>query len=389
MSRELWLDPIFGVSGDMLLGALFGLGVEPDLVIAELEKLGLEGWSISATTARRCGVVANRAEVTTEDSSHARHWATIDALLATVDLPASVTAGARSTFRSLGEIEAAQHGVTIDEVHFHEVGAVDAILDITGAWLCWHILGEPTVSFGPVGLGHGTVNAAHGELPLPAPATAALLIGVPVRTMDAASETVTPTGAALLTTMASRRGSMPSGVIEVMARGAGGRDPAGYPNVVSAYLIETATAPIDGGEMDELAESKLVLATNIDDATGEQIAYTIEQLLIAGADDAWANPIIMKKGRPAVELCALSSPATAASLRTIMMRETGSLGVRQTSTTRFAAHRTTREVTVDGFTVHIKVGPYGSKPEYDDLVAVAKATGRPLREIAAEAVLSL
>ncbi len=385
MSRELWFDPTFGVSGDMLLGAFFGLGVDPDEVVAALETLGIEHWSITAGTTRRCGVVASRAEVASEATSHGRHWSTIDALLADAGLPTSVEAGARSTFRRLGEIEAAQHGVPIDEIHFHEVGAVDAILDITGAWLCWHILGEPTVSFGPVGLGYGTVSAAHGELPLPAPATAALLVGVPVRAMDVASETVTPTGAALLTTMATRTGMMPSGVIEVIARGAGGRDPESYPNVVSAYLIETTTGTSND---DTVAESKLVLATNIDDATGEQIAHTIELLLAAGADDAWANPIVMKKGRPAVELCVLASPADALSLQTIMMRETGSLGVRHTQTTRFAVRRTTREVTIEGLTVRIKTGPYGEKPEHDDLVAVANVTGRSLRDIAAEALTS-
>ncbi len=387
MTTELWFDPTFGVSGDMLIGAFFGLGVDPDEVVAALATLGLEDWSITAGITRRCGVVASRAEVTSKTSSHGRHWSSIDKLLAEAmlgdpGLPESVVTGARSTFRRLGEIEAAQHGVPIDEIHFHEVGAVDAILDITGAWLCWHLLGEPMVSFGPVGLGYGTVSAAHGELPIPAPATAALLQGCEIRSMDVASETVTPTGAALLTTMATRSGLMPSGVIESIARGAGGRDPEGYPNVVSAYLIASTT---EAAAEDNIIESKLVLATNIDDATGEQIAHTIELLLAAGADDAWANPIVMKKGRPAVELCALTSPSDAQSLQTIMMKETGSLGVRCTPTTRHAAHRTTREVNIDGFAVRIKVGPFGEKPEHDDLVAVAKATGRSLRDIATEA----
>ncbi|MEZ5340106.1 MAG: LarC family nickel insertion protein [Acidimicrobiales bacterium] len=334
--------------------------------------------------------MATRALVVTQPSHHGRTWTTIDRLLGDADLPASVSAGARATFRRLGDIEAAQHGVSIDDIHFHEVGAIDAILDITGAWLGWHLLGEPTVSCGPIGIGYGTVTAAHGELPLPAPATAALLVGAPIRSMDVEGETVTPTGAAILTTMATRWGPMPSGTVRALARGAGGRDPGTYPNVVTAYLIDgqasAETASDASSPPNSITESKVVVATNIDDAPGELIAFTIERLLSAGADDAWANPIVMKKGRPAVELCALVAPEAATEIGHLILRETGSLGFRVTPTARTALERSIVEVHVEGHAIQIKVGPHGAKAEHDDLARASAATGRSIRDLAAAAL---
>lgn len=390
----LWLDPSFGASGDMLLGALVGLGADPVAVRAGLAALPVDGWSITVDEVVRCGLVATRVEVHLDDADHdadhehheheahhvhGRAWSEIDAMLAGAELPPPVRDGSRRTFRLLGEIEAAAHRVTIDDVQFHEVGAVDAIVDIVGAWIALDLLGIDRVVCGPVGLGHGTVRGAHGILPLPAPATASLLAGAPVRPIDVAMETCTPTGAALLATVGSW-GPMPSGTLRVTARGAGGRDPASHPNVVTAHLVDDpAPSAATSGVV-----TAVVLTTNLDDVTPEVLAHTAQRLLDAGADDVWVTPITMKKSRPAFELSVLTSPDRGDALRALISTETGTLGIRESVVSKHVAERHADTIDVDGHMIRVKVGPHGAKPEHDDLAALAARTGRPVRELAAE-----
>lgn len=385
MSRTIWIDPGFGASGDMLLGALLGLGAELDQITRGLARLGFDGWSVEQETVLRCGLSSTRAVVNAPPSAHHRSWATIDQLISDASLPDRVANGARATFRRLGEVEAAQHGVAIDEVHFHEVGAVDAIVDIVGVWLALDQLDVVNVLVGPVGLGHGSVRAAHGILPLPAPATVALLTGAPIRSLDIELETCTPTGAALLSTLGVW-GPLPDGVLVKSARGAGGRDPETHPNVVTTIVLETAlleTAAEAEGEVEPVRS--VILSTNLDDTTPEVLGHTMQRLLESGADDAWVTPITMKKNRPAHELNVLASPEHADQLRRLMVVETGTLGVRVTPTTKHPLTRRTEEVIVRGGTVRIKVGPHSAKPEHDDLVALSASTGIPIRLLADEA----
>lgn len=300
-------------------------------------------------------------------------------MLAAAALAPTVRDGSRRTFRLLGEIEAAAHRVTIDEVHFHEVGAVDAIVDIVGAWLALDLLGVERVVCGPVGIGHGTVRGAHGVLPLPAPATASLLVGAPVRPIDVAMETCTPTGAALLATIGSW-GQMPAGTLRATARGAGGRDPNSHPNVVTAHLLDEPTrAAATSGVV-----TAVVLTTNLDDVTPEVLAHATQRLLDTGADDVWVTPITMKKSRPAFELSVLTSPERSDALRALISAETGTLGIRESVVSKHVAERHTDTIDVDGHTVRVKVGPHGAKPEHDDLAALAASSGRPVRDLAAE-----
>lgn len=390
--RRLWLDPSFGASGDMLLGALLGLGPDPgaalDAVLADLATLAVDGWSVTMEPVVRAGIDATQAVVTTAEGDHAhRAWSTIDALLADAPLPPMVADGARRTFECLGRAEAAIHRVDLDEVHFHEVGAVDAIVDIVGVWSALHHLDIGDVTAGPIGLGHGHVTAAHGRLPTPAPATAAILRGAPVHSLDVAMETVTPTGAALLATMCSTWGPIPSGRLGPVARGAGGRDPDGHPNIITALTVEVsadASAPTPDDEL--RATTAEVLATNLDDATPELIGHTIELLLAAGADDAWVVPMVMKKGRPAHELRVLCGPERSDALRRLLLTETGTLGVRTKAVTKHIARREMRHVEVRGHRIGIKAGPRHRKPEFDDLRAAADATGVPLKQLAEEAL---
>lgn len=384
MTRHLWIDPRFGASGDMLLGALAGLADDPAVMTRDLSEaldtLGIDGWSIALGDAMRGGIIATRVEVTAGHGP-ARTWSSIDALIEGSDLPQPVRDGSRRTFRMLGDAEASLHGVDIDTVHFHEVGAVDAIVDIVGAWWLLDRLDVDDVTVGPVGIGHGTVTAAHGELPVPAPATVALLDGAPIAPIDVELETCTPTGAALLRSFGTW-GPIPAGTIEAVARGAGGRDTPGHPNVTTAIMLETTRRPNEDAAP---RTSAIVMSTNVDDLSAELIARTIERLITEGADDAWATPIVMKKGRPAHQISVLSPPERIGHLRAILSAETGSLGTRDVDVAKYPTSRRFDAVELHGRQVMIKVGPHGAKPEYDDLVALSDHTGVPVRVLADEA----
>ena len=405
-SAHLWLDPGFGASGDMMLGCLVGLGAPLAELVAGLRTLPIDSdWDMTHTTVTRNGLTADRVSVETSESHHHRTWSSIDSMLAAAgssgNLPAWTVTAARRTFRRLGEVEAKMHDVSIDEVHFHEVGAVDAIIDITGVWLALDLLkrhhGELTIGSGPVGLGQGIVTAAHGLLPIPAPATAAILTGAPI-TSGGEGETVTPTGAALLTTMTNNWGPLPTGRLAAVSRGAGGRNPEGYPNVISAYLVapevnswrEPGTMPQSpAGLHGAPAISRVttaVLQTNLDDVSGELVAHLISQCLEHGADDAWTYPILMKKGRPAHALEVMCSPAKADQLRDLIMAESGTLGVRRQLLIKDMAPRDTSVVTVDGQAIRVKAGPYRAKPEFDDLESASAVLGRPISDLSQQAL---
>lgn len=379
----LWVDPGFGASGDMVLGLLVDLGVP----ITELERhigsVGVDGWRIDSKPVRRAGLTASRVTVEASQPAVPRAWSDIDAALAGSSLPSTVRTGARATFETLAGVEAKIHGVAIDEVHFHEVGAVDAIVDIVGSWAGWHLLGEPEVAVGPFGIGGGTVTGSHGRLSLPAPAVADLLIGWTVRPLDTDAESVTPTGAALLTTLAVRQEQgPPAGRLVAAGRGAGARNPSSHANVLSGLLLEGPSTP-------SATELVTELVTNLDDVSGEILGHAVSRLLTEGALDAWLTPIVMKKGRPAYQLTALSRPDDAARLQNVIMAETGTLGVRHHRTERRVAPRTVVSVEVDGHRIGIKIGPDGAKPEYDDIAAAAAATGFPARLLARRALAAL
>ncbi len=384
----LWIDPSFGASGDMLLGAFAGLLDDPIGALDPLRLLSLDGCSVRFETAVRGGLLAQRAVVTTLESHHHRRWSDIDLLLASSELAPAVVAGARRTFQALGHVEAIQHDVPIEEVRFHEVGALDAIVDIVGVWLLLEGFRERrggpnmAVVVGPVGLGHGTVRASHGLLPLPAPATVALLRGVPTRPLDVEMETCTPTGAALLATIADRWGPLPAGRLGDASRGAGAKDPTGHPNVVTALPVELED---EDERRDWRVEPAVLLETNLDDVTPEVLAHAVERLLMMGVADAWIVPIVMKKGRPAHELRVLCGPELADRATNLILIETGTLGVRRHTIAKQVAHRSTTTIELHGYEIRVKLGPNGSKAEHDDLVRAATATGLPLRHMADEA----
>jgi pyridinium-3,5-bisthiocarboxylic acid mononucleotide nickel chelatase len=368
----VWLNPASGISGDMLLGALLDLGAPLEEVRAAVAATGLTGWELSAERVTRAGIGATRAVVTVTDTATERHAAE---LLAHVERAESEVA-ARAV-RAIAEVEAGIHGVPVAEVHLHEIGGLDTVVDTVGVAAALDLLGVTEVHCGPVALGSGTVTTRHGVLPVPAPATAALLAGAGAHVTGAgAGETVTPTGAALLVAARARFGPVPAMALRGVGYGAGGRDPADRANVLQALLGEPA------GRTAEM----VLLETNVDDVTGEVLGHLVARLLDAGAADAWVTPIVMKKGRPAHTVHVLAAPEHAAGCERLVLAETGSLGLRRSTVDRTALPRHTTTVDVGGHAVRVKHGPWGAKPEHDDVAAAAAALGLPLRDVARRAL---
>ena len=385
MSFSLWIDPSFGASGDMLLGAFAEMVSDSEQALVPLQDLGLEDWTIDFTETLRNGLNATKAEVTYGEASSGRRWSEIDALIKDSSLPAQVSEGSRRTFLLLAQVEAEQHGVTLDDVHFHEVGAVDAILDVVGTWLLRFALEDEVgamdeIAVGPVGIGSGSVKASHGTLPLPAPATIGILKDCPVTNVSTNSETCTPTGAALLVSLANRWGSMRNGYIRKSSRGAGTRNPDEYPNIISMVLTEDS-------ETHKSTKTKYLIETNVDDVTPEILATTVESLLNAGAEDTWITPIIMKKGRPGQEIKVLCSADDLQSLQDLLLSSTGSLGCRVIQIDKTELDRTFEAITLYGETVNFKVGPFGAKPEQRDLLRISEKTNISVRQLTDEANL--
>ena len=382
----VWFNPALGVAGDMILAALIDAGAQESVVRDQLARLELAGWQLEVRATSRRGLTATAADVTVPDEDHHRPWSRIDALLADAGLDPAVADGARRTFAALARAEASVHGIDVDQVHFHEVGALDAIVDVVGAWSALWSLGDaemPSVASAPVGLGSGTAPMAHGVLPVPAPAVLELLTGHPTTAVDTGLETATPTGVALLVTMADRWGALPAGVVRASGRGAGTADPPTHPNVLAVVLSD----PL--GSTGRRVTARLI-ETNLDDVSGEVVAHVIDRAIAEGADDAWAVATHAKKGRPGVQLSVLCRPELTDRLARLVASGTGTLGWRERDVDKTELERHTDLVELDTggdghpVTVRVKVGPHGAKPEFEDLAALAAATGRPLRALAEE-----
>lgn len=382
MSSTLWFNPAVGVAGDMIVASLLDVGAEEAAVRQQLDALDLDGWTMRVDAVTRAALTATQVRVDTAETHHHRSWSTIDRMLRASELSPRVGAGARRTFRLLAEAEAAVHGIDVDSVHFHEVGALDAIVDIVAAWAALESLGAELVVSAPVGLGAGLVDMAHGAAPVPAPAVLELLRGAPTVPVEHRGETATPTGTALLRAMVDSWGALPAGVIRASGRGAGSADPRTHANVLGAVLTDTS-AP--GGSVTP-PETAVLIETNLDDVTPELLGHVVDLALQHGAQDAWVTPIVMKKGRPAHLLSVLCASAAAESMRELIASQTATLGIRQLTVDKFESRRRIEQVNLDGHTVRIKVGPHDAKPEHDDVVEVSAATGTTVRLVAARAL---
>ena len=360
----LYLDCQAGISGDMTVGALLDLGVPLEHLRTELSKLSLppDSYALSANRTERQHVSALKFDVEVHDHHTHRHYAGIDAMIAASSLAGPVKEKARSIFRRLGEAEALVHGVAVEDVHFHEVGAVDSIVDIVGTAVCLEYLGVEQLYVSPLPLGSGFVQTAHGRLPVPAPATAELLRGLAVHDRCGEGERVTPTGAAILAALVKGSGSRPEMTLLRVGSGAGSRDFSDCPNILRAFL---GTA---GPDHDEVLEA----ACNLDDVTPEVIGYVQELLLESGALDVWVAPVQMKKGRPGVTLSFLCPPHDLERLAALVMAETGTLGVRYGALRRIVLPRRIEERDTPFGPVRFKVGEHGAKPEYEDCRRIAR-----------------
>jgi uncharacterized protein (TIGR00299 family) protein len=383
----LWVDASSGASGDMLLGALLGAGVPRDVLQGAVDAVSPEPVNLRAEAVTRAGFAATRCHVEVADSVHHRTWRDIRSMLLEAELTDAVRDLALRVFERLAVAEAEVHGSEPMDVHFHEVGALDAVADIVGVCAGIVHLGADQVVVSPVAVGSGSVRTAHGVLPVPPPAVVQLLRGAPSYAGPdgpPAMELCTPTGAALLTTIATAWGPQPPMTTSEVGVGAGGRDPEGHANVLRLLVGEPAARPAEG------PEELLVLETNVDDLDPRVWPEVIAAVLAAGALDAWLTPIVMKKGRPAHTFRALVRHDVAAEVRSTIFRETTTIGIRTVAVERHALPRETTAVTVGGLEIPVKVARLDgqvvtAQPEYDDVVRVAAALDRPVVEVLAEA----
>ncbi len=374
-----WFHCFSGIAGDMALGALLDAGADVDEVRGLLDALPVGGWTLDVEPVLRGGIAGTKVHVRTRETTVVRTAAHIQGLVAEARLPDRVAGRAHAVFEALATAEGRLHRRPPDQVHFHEVGGLDAIVDVVGTCAALEVLGVDRVATSPIAVGLGVVRAAHGIIPNPAPAVVELLAGIPTRGVDLAVELTTPTGAALVAALADRHGPLPSMTVAATGFGAGSRELDHRPNLTQVVLGDEVTAaPIDG-------QPVVLLEANVDDATGEVLAHAVARLLDAGAHDAWLTPIVMKKGRPAHTVHALCDPALVAQVRGVLAAETGTLGVRGAGLERWPSARRIERVDVDGRSVRVKVGPGRVKAEFDDAARVADRTGRPVREVLAEA----
>ena len=382
-TRIAYLDCSTGVSGDKLLGALLDAGeccgdFTADDLRAVVASLAPEA-HVDVERVLSHGVSAVSVRVTAQDQPAHRHWRDIRRMLETAELPEPVRVDAVRAFELLAEAESKVHGVAAHDVHFHEVGAIDSIVDIVGGCAGLNALGVAgNLTIGPIAVGDGTVETSHGVLPVPAPATAALLAGVPIAPGPAAGELTTPTGAALIRALGCEFGSMPPMAIERLGYGAGTRD-IGMPNVCRIMIGAVA-----GVTRNARLEKVVLLETNIDHLPGEELSFAAEELLAAGALDVWQTPIVMKKGRSAILVSVLAAPESADLLTGRITELTGTLGVRRSLIERTCAPREVRGVLTPWGPANVKLGAGRIRPEHDDVARIAREHGVPYATVAAE-----
>jgi uncharacterized protein (TIGR00299 family) protein len=372
--KVAWFHCFSGIAGDMALGSLIDAGADLDEVRALCERLPVRGWKLDAEPVLRGGIAATKVHVLADESTVVRTAAHITGMVEEARLPDRVRRRAVAAFTALAEAEGRLHRRAAEQVHLHEVGGIDAIVDVVGTCSALEVLDVDDVRASAVATGTGMVRAAHGLLPNPAPAVVELLRNAPTYGLDISTELTTPTGAALLAAMASGFGPLPAMRITASGFGAGTRELDERPNVTQVVLGEAI-------DEQQAGQPVTLLEVNVDDATGETLAHAITALLEAGAHDAWVTPIVMKKGRPAHTVSALADAALASQVATVLTAETGSLGVRGSRLERWPHARDEQTVEVAGLPVRVKVSPGRIKVEHDDAARVARRVGMPLREV--------
>jgi pyridinium-3,5-bisthiocarboxylic acid mononucleotide nickel chelatase len=378
--RICHFDPFSGISGDMTVGALIDAGAPSQEVFSALDSLAT-GASFEVEKVKRRGITASKFHVRFEEAKKHRHLSHILALLDRSALASGAKKNASAVFQKLAEAEALTHGVSIEKVHFHEVGAVDSICDIAGACVALDLLGIDAVHCSAINTGSGTVNTEHGVLPVPAPATARLLETVPVYARGPQMELTTPTGAAIVSTLAARFGALTPMRLIRSGYGAGDRDFTEHANVLRVLLGEVSSA--------SEATTVTVIEANIDDSTPEILGYAMERLLEAGALDVSMSPIQMKKNRPGTLLRVIARPEHQEALAALVFAETSTFGLRMHTAERRVADRHHVEVNLGYGRVPVKVSADGTfSPEFEDCRKLAQAAGKSLKQVMADANLA-
>ncbi|UCC43147.1 MAG: nickel pincer cofactor biosynthesis protein LarC [Candidatus Zixiibacteriota bacterium] len=374
----IYFDCFAGASGDMILGALIDAGLESDALIRELAKLNLSGYRIASEKVTKNGISGTRVQVETEEQKAHRHLQDIMNIIDGSELSPAIKDRSKAVFQRLAEAEARVHNTSPDHIHFHEVGALDAIVDIVGAVVGLDLLGIEAVHASPMHVGTGYVDCQHGRIPVPSPATMELLRGIPVVSTGIEAELTTPTGAAILTTLSESFGSMPSMSVGRAGYGAGQRD-LEIPNLLRVVVGQTHAA----GDVTDMVD---LIETNIDDMSPELVGHVSECLMKAGALDVYVTPTYMKKNRPGVVLSVITSPQSSDDMLSIIFAETTSIGVRLQRVRRSILRRTVQNVATKFGEVGVKVSKFRGKvvnisPEYEDCKRLAASAGIPVKQV--------
>jgi uncharacterized protein (TIGR00299 family) protein len=382
--KVLYFDLIGGASGDMILGALIDAGVPAEKLTEMLAGLKLDEFELIATPIEKNGFQATKVDIQVGEQPPERHLKEILEVIRNSSLPKSIQNRAIRIFQKIALVEAGIHNKPVDHIHLHELGGTDTIVDVTGALLALDFLGVSHIYASPIPLGSGFIKGAHGQIPLPAPATMGLLKGLPVRKTEIKAELITPTGAALLAELVKDFSPPPEMKVEAVGYGAGTRD-LPIPNLLRVMIGETA----ETGNQNR--EQLILLESNLDDLNPEIYPYVMESLFNAGALDVCLLPVQMKKNRPGTQIQVLVEIQKAEDMREILFRETSTLGIRQTQIDRFSLPRNIQEVSTSFGIVRIKVAGEGTKfqkasPEYEDCQKIARENDIPLQQVYQEAV---
>ena len=381
MKTVAWWHCFAGIAGNMALGALIDAGADIAMIERELVALPVGGWSLETESVLRAGVAGTHVKVKVNEHQVVRTYSHIVGLITEARLPDRARNRALAVFERLGRVESELHRRPLAQVHFHEVGSTDAIIDIVGVCVALELLGVDEVRSSPVAQGTGMVSTSHGALPVPTPAVVRLLAEARAPTYGTAIpfELTTPTGAAILSALCVGWGAMPPMTVDATGFGAGSREMEGLPNMVQVVVGSASS------EAGDDSQPVTVLEANLDDVTGEILGTTLAALMGAGALDAWITPVTGKKGRPAHVVSVLCEPSTVGRLRQVLADETGTLGIRATTWKRWPATREFASVEVGGYPVRVKRGPRRIKAEHDDAARVARLIGLPVREVARQA----
>jgi hypothetical protein len=382
-----YFDCFSGISGDMVLGALVDAGADPARLEAELRKLPVTGWSFAPQKVKRGAVSATYMNVATSETHQHRTLCSILNMVEQAGLAPRAAERAARVFRRLGEAEAKVHNTAVEDVHFHEVGALDSIVDVVGACIGFDLLGIEQFACSPLNVGAGFAETAHGRLPVPAPATAEMLRGVSTFSSGIEKELTTPTGAAIVSALTTQFGPLPAMTTQAIGYGAGSWELPGQPNVLRIFIGEAAARAAVPGE-----EVVTVIETNLDDMNPQIYGYFVEQALAAGALDVFSTPVQMKKNRPGMLLTILCQSAAASRMMELLFRETTTIGVRTYDARRHTLERERVAVDTPLGLIHMKLARLDGRllnvaPEYEDCRRIAAERGLPLKQVLAEAVL--